>query len=62
MHRCHTDMLASQKACGVGFQAAYPDRLAVQEVLEDFAKRFSLPANHSQTKLSGNETLLQVLC
>lgn len=39
-------MIAAQKAFDLGYKTEYHCRLAVRAVLEDFAKRFSLPANH----------------
>lgn len=60
------DAVASQDAFGLGYEADYNGRApAVQTVIEDFAKRFSLPAKmctafHVGKKLDGNELLLQV--
>ena len=55
----------SQIGFDVGYQQVYVDRLAVQAVVVDFAKRFSLAADcctawHQENKLNGNELLLQV--
>lgn len=55
-----------QNVFGLGYEAEYSGRdSAVQTVIEDFAKRFSLPAKmctafHVGKKLDGNEMLLQV--
>lgn len=61
-----SDADALQNAFGLGYEAEYNGReFAVHTVIEDFAKRFSLPANmctafHIGKKLDGNEMLLQV--
>lgn len=58
-------MIASQKAFGLGYKTVYDDQVAVRAVLQDFAKRFSLPADvctlwQLQNKLSGSTVLSQV--
>ena len=61
-----SDVVASQNAFGLGYEALYTGRTpVVQTVIEDFAKRFSLPAKmctafHFGKKLDGDELLLQV--
>ena len=50
---------------GLGYKTVYDDHTAVRAVLQDFAKRFSLPANvctvwQLQNKLSGSTMLWQV--
>lgn len=62
---CPPIIVALQNAYGLGYKAVYDDRAAVQTVIDDFAKRFSLPANDCtawlvQKRLKGNELLLQV--
>ena len=62
-HVCYNSV--SQNSFGLGYKANYDHRLAVQAVITDFAKRFSLPvavckAWHLQIRLNGTETLLQV--
>ena len=54
-----------QNTIVLGYEAVYDDRVSVQAVLDDFAKRFSLPAKlctawHLQTRLKGKEVLLEV--
>lgn len=58
-------MLALQKVFDLRYTAVYEDRVAVRVVLKDFAKSYSLPADlctawHLQTRLDGDEVLLQV--
>ena len=61
-----SDAVALQNAFGLGYEAEYTGRAyVVQTVIEDFARRFSLPAKmctafHLGKKLKGNEMLLQV--
>ena len=60
-------MIALQDAFALGYETLYADLLAVQSVLEDFAKRFSLPASlctawHHEIKLGVNDVLQQVWC
>ena len=61
-----SDAVASQNAFGLGYEAEYNGRACVvQTVVEDFARRFSLPAKMCTAfqvgkKLDGNELLLQV--
>ena len=57
--------IASQKVFGLGYKTVYDDHTAVRAVLQDFAKRFSLPADvctvwQLQNKLSGSTMLWQV--
>ena len=62
---------ASQEGLNFDYKQVCDVRLAVQAVLKDFAKRFSLLAKvctaytvqkDLQSKLGGNELLLQVWC
>ena len=58
-------MVVSQNGFDVGYEQLYVDRLAVQAVVDDFAKRFSLAADcctawNQDKRLKGDELLLQV--
>ena len=58
-------MEALQKSFDLSYKTEYHCRLAVRAVLEDFAKRFSLPANHCtawhlHNKLDGDAILWEV--